>query len=177
MTATTPAPETTLPTAREQLLNRIQKNIPIVQRPYQVIAEEVGMSEDEALEILRAHSWPGNVRELQGVVKFALIQAKGEVLTPDCLPPVLLSPQAAAAGSAEGQAGQRAPAAETAPVAETVPAAVAFVLFGLGFLRPGQSARIFTSPSWLRVSTAAGHVLTRRRQARQAQQQVPPARA
>jgi nitrogen regulation protein NR(I) len=40
----------------------------------------------EALRVLEAHDWPGNVRELQNVVRYAVIQAVGEVLTIDCLP-------------------------------------------------------------------------------------------
>ncbi len=36
--------------------------------------------------MLEAHDWPGNVRELQNVVRYAVIQAVGEVLTADCLP-------------------------------------------------------------------------------------------
>jgi nitrogen regulation protein NR(I) len=40
----------------------------------------------EALRVLEAHDWPGNVRELQNVVRYAVIQAPGEVLTADCLP-------------------------------------------------------------------------------------------
>lgn len=40
----------------------------------------------EAMRVLRAHGWPGNVRELQNVVRYAVIQAAGEVLTVECLP-------------------------------------------------------------------------------------------
>jgi two-component system nitrogen regulation response regulator GlnG len=40
----------------------------------------------EALRVLGAHDWPGNVRELQNVVRYAVIQAVGEVLTAECLP-------------------------------------------------------------------------------------------
>jgi two-component system nitrogen regulation response regulator GlnG len=40
----------------------------------------------EALRLLHAHSWPGNVRELQGTIRYALVHATGEILTPDCLP-------------------------------------------------------------------------------------------
>lgn len=40
----------------------------------------------EAMEALLAHGWPGNVRELQNVVRYAVIQATGDVLTADCLP-------------------------------------------------------------------------------------------
>jgi two-component system nitrogen regulation response regulator GlnG len=40
----------------------------------------------EAQRLLRAHSWPGNVRELQGTIRYALVHATGDLLTPDCLP-------------------------------------------------------------------------------------------
>ncbi len=40
----------------------------------------------EALRVLEAHDWPGNVRELQNVVRYAVIQAVGDVLTVECLP-------------------------------------------------------------------------------------------
>jgi len=40
----------------------------------------------EALRVLSTHGWPGNVRELQNVVRYAVIQAVGEVLTVECLP-------------------------------------------------------------------------------------------
>ena len=38
------------------------------------------------MERLRIYDWPGNVRQLQSVLKYALIQAPGDVLTLDCLP-------------------------------------------------------------------------------------------
>ena len=38
------------------------------------------------LALLSSHAWPGNVRELQSVVKAALVNARGEWLTPECLP-------------------------------------------------------------------------------------------
>jgi len=40
----------------------------------------------EAVRLLEAHPWPGNVRELQSAVRFAVVQAVGEVVTPECLP-------------------------------------------------------------------------------------------
>jgi two-component system nitrogen regulation response regulator GlnG len=40
----------------------------------------------EALQLLEAHTWPGNVRELENTIRYALLQAKGDVLTPECLP-------------------------------------------------------------------------------------------
>jgi two-component system nitrogen regulation response regulator GlnG len=53
----------------------------------------------EALRVLEAHDWPGNVRELQNVARYAVIQAVGEVLTPDCLP-------ASVRGGADPQPGR-----------------------------------------------------------------------
>jgi nitrogen regulation protein NR(I) len=40
----------------------------------------------EALVCLQAYDWPGNVRELQNVLKYALIQAAGTIVTLECLP-------------------------------------------------------------------------------------------
>ena len=40
----------------------------------------------ETMEILESYDWPGNVRELQSAIKYALVQASGEVLAPHCLP-------------------------------------------------------------------------------------------
>ena len=40
----------------------------------------------ETKAILDAHDWPGNVRELQSAIKFAMVHATTDVLTPDCLP-------------------------------------------------------------------------------------------
>jgi nitrogen regulation protein NR(I) len=39
-----------------------------------------------ALTALEAYSWPGNVRELENAIRYAVVQAVGEVLTLDCLP-------------------------------------------------------------------------------------------
>ncbi len=40
----------------------------------------------EALACLQAYDWPGNVRQLQNVLKYALIQAAGGMVTLDSLP-------------------------------------------------------------------------------------------
>jgi two-component system nitrogen regulation response regulator GlnG len=40
----------------------------------------------ETLRLLERHDWPGNVRELYSALKYAVVQAAGDVLTPDCLP-------------------------------------------------------------------------------------------
>ena len=39
-----------------------------------------------ALAALEGYSWPGNVRELENAIRYAVVQAVGEVLTLDCLP-------------------------------------------------------------------------------------------
>jgi two-component system nitrogen regulation response regulator GlnG len=56
----------------------------------------------EVLHCLHEHDWPGNVRELQNVLRYAIIQTPGEVVTLDCLPenvrapaPTLAAPAAA----------------------------------------------------------------------------------
>ncbi|KEF34054.1 AsnC family transcriptional regulator [Deinococcus sp. RL] len=65
--APTPAPAAPTPTPREQLLNRIQKDIPIVRRPYQVLAEEVGLTEAEALDNLREVKAAGVLRQVSAI--------------------------------------------------------------------------------------------------------------
>lgn len=40
----------------------------------------------EAMDLLLSYAWPGNVRELQSVVKHALLEATGPVITPAFLP-------------------------------------------------------------------------------------------
>ena len=50
------------------------------------MGREVHSVSPDTLELLEAHDWPGNVRELQSTIKYALVHAAGEVLTPDCLP-------------------------------------------------------------------------------------------
>jgi nitrogen regulation protein NR(I) len=40
----------------------------------------------EFLEVLKKYDWPGNVRELQSVIKYAFVQATGDVLSPHWLP-------------------------------------------------------------------------------------------
>jgi siroheme decarboxylase len=52
---------------REMLLNRIQRDIPITERPYQTLAQEVGMLEEEALEILREEKQKGVLRQISAI--------------------------------------------------------------------------------------------------------------
>ncbi|HVS37659.1 MAG TPA: sigma-54 dependent transcriptional regulator [Gemmataceae bacterium] len=46
----------------------------------------------EALRLLEQYGWPGNVRELQSAVRYALVHAAGEILTPECLPAHIRTP-------------------------------------------------------------------------------------
>ena len=46
----------------------------------------------EAMAAILAHPWPGNVRELQNAVRYAVIQATSDVITPDCLPATVTGP-------------------------------------------------------------------------------------
>ena len=55
----------------------------------------------DALRLLDAHDWPGNVRELQNVIRYAVIQAIGDVLTAECLPASIRGGTAAPVGSAK----------------------------------------------------------------------------
>ena len=59
----------------------------------------------ETLELMESCQWPGNIRELQSAVRYALVHAVSDILTPDCLPPSVRGIQAAAgtlAGNAVG---------------------------------------------------------------------------
>lgn len=40
----------------------------------------------DAMDLLTAYDWPGNVRELENVMERAVVLAKGETVTPSCLP-------------------------------------------------------------------------------------------
>ena len=46
----------------------------------------------ETLELLGSYAWPGNVRELQGVLRYALLHAGGDVIRPEHLPPAIREP-------------------------------------------------------------------------------------
>lgn len=50
------------------------------------VGKNVRSVSPESLELMSKHSWPGNVRELQGAIKYALVNATYDVITPDCLP-------------------------------------------------------------------------------------------
>jgi two-component system nitrogen regulation response regulator GlnG len=55
------------------------------------MGKQVRSVSPDALRLLEKHEWPGNIRELHSAIKYALVQAAGEVLTPECLPEVIRS--------------------------------------------------------------------------------------
>jgi two-component system nitrogen regulation response regulator GlnG len=75
-----------LPPLRERL-----EDLPLLLNHFiKVLQRQIGcrvrMVTPEVHALLAAYPWPGNVRELQSVVKFAMVHAKGEILTEDSLP-------------------------------------------------------------------------------------------
>jgi nitrogen regulation protein NR(I) len=65
-----------LPLLVEHLIHRFNREF----------GKQVRAAHSETLSLLSQHAWPGNVRELQNTLKFAMIHATGDTLTPDCLP-------------------------------------------------------------------------------------------
>ncbi len=50
------------------------------------MSKDVQSISPEAMKLLLDYSWPGNIRELQSVVRQALLQTAGPVITPESLP-------------------------------------------------------------------------------------------
>jgi two-component system nitrogen regulation response regulator GlnG len=50
------------------------------------VGKHVQSASPEVVRVLTDYSWPGNVRELQSAVKYALVHARSDVLTPECFP-------------------------------------------------------------------------------------------
>src|SRR5262245_58874471 len=46
------------------------------------------------MDVLIRHRWPGNVRELENAVERACVTSRDHVITPDNLPPELVTPAA-----------------------------------------------------------------------------------
>ncbi|MFN7948081.1 MAG: sigma-54 dependent transcriptional regulator [Blastocatellia bacterium] len=58
----------------------------------------------EVLKALETHSWPGNVRELETAIERAVIVARGDTLTLDCLREEILRPPVASGAAADSGA-------------------------------------------------------------------------
>lgn len=71
------------------------------------LAKSVRSVTPEARHLLTAYDWPGNVRELQSAIKFAMLHATGEVLTPDWLPEACraVASHSTGAAAADGMSG------------------------------------------------------------------------
>jgi nitrogen regulation protein NR(I) len=52
----------------------------------QQVRKQAVLLAPETMQVLETYDWPGNIRELQSVIKYAVVHAVGEVITPDCLP-------------------------------------------------------------------------------------------
>ena len=50
------------------------------------LGKAVGAVTPDARRMLESYDWPGNVRELQSAIRFAVVQAAGDVITPEDLP-------------------------------------------------------------------------------------------
>jgi nitrogen regulation protein NR(I) len=68
------------------------------------LGKQVRSVTPEAMQALVTHPWPGNVRELQNAVRYAVIRAVSDVVTPDCLPATVRG-QAAAPAPADVRLG------------------------------------------------------------------------
>jgi two-component system nitrogen regulation response regulator GlnG len=66
------------------------------------------------VEALERFHWPGNVRELENMIQRAIVMAKGDVLLPGDLPPLISNAPASAAGAAPASPSRVAPQ-ETKP--------------------------------------------------------------
>lgn len=78
-------------TIRLPALRERREDIPLLLNHFvKVFNRELGKQvrtvTPETQAILEAHDWPGNVREFQSAIKFAMVHATTDVLTPDCLP-------------------------------------------------------------------------------------------
>jgi len=85
-------------------------DIPALVRHFNArLSTEYGLSEreisPEAMDLLMRYDWPGNVRELENAIERAFALGAGATITPDDLPPHLVSGETDAAVSARPGAG------------------------------------------------------------------------
>lgn len=58
----------------------------------QELNKKVNRLTPETMRMLQSYSWPGNVRELLSTIKYAVLHAVSDVITPDCLPETVRGP-------------------------------------------------------------------------------------
>jgi two-component system, NtrC family, response regulator PilR len=83
-----------IPIEIKPLRDRQEDILPLV---YHVLRRETGEGRElpnltpDAKALLETYTWPGNVRELQNAIKHAITFAQNNTITPDVLPPRILS--------------------------------------------------------------------------------------
>lgn len=108
-----------------------------VERTSRDLGKSVHGVSPETMQMLLRHNWPGNVRELESTLKYAMVHATGNVITPDCLPDVLRMSGTATRTTPQdsvtldvGQYSRRLLAANQSNVYHTVLSAVDRVVLG-----------------------------------------------
>lgn len=76
-----------LPPLRERKEDLALLTSHFINRFNREIGKSIRAVTEEVTEQLHHSDWPGNVREFQSVIRYAMVQATGEILTRDCLPP------------------------------------------------------------------------------------------
>ncbi len=79
-----------LPALRER-----REDLPMLVRAFlaehrSTTGKQIDAIADEAMAVLLGYPWPGNVRELRNALEFAVIRARGSLITLEDLPPELL---------------------------------------------------------------------------------------
>lgn len=84
-----------LPSLRERI-----EDLPLLAEHFlklanQEVNQPATMLAPEAMRLLEHYDWPGNIRELQSAIKYAVVHAVGDVITPECLPEACQHPVSA----------------------------------------------------------------------------------
>jgi nitrogen regulation protein NR(I) len=108
-----------------------------VERSSRELGKNVRSISADSMQMLARHNWPGNVRELESTLKYAMVHATGNIITPDCLPDVLRMSGTTTKPNGEdavaldvGQYSRRLLAANQSNIYHTVLSAVDRVVLG-----------------------------------------------
>lgn len=71
-----------------------------VKRFRKELGKDASQIAPETMQLLQAYPWPGNLREIQSVLRHALLESMGPIVTPECLPAAVRSHVAATKPSA-----------------------------------------------------------------------------